>query len=553
MTYVVGPQSQGPEMVQHAIDSYLASERASQQNKIQQQQVNQEGAFQGAQVQDLRDRLAAAKEAIGYQRMEQWAKDTTQTLMNLNDTLKAPNTDPATKQWAQTQLDQIKSSFTPEQQNAMKIRGVDAALMTPQRQAGVNVADTSRTYSGQAAAAAQPGGQQNPYASSYTWSLAHPNMPQPAEATKITEAQALDQSRAAGQPTPSPTATVPKPSTSDVSNLYSRDTGGLTTAGQNQLAQTDIQKTAMQTAGEADVRKAQAAQIRAATPAAGAMAGGAGATGDAFLQTLSPDMRALIQQVGNYQRDITSVASFRGRTLGPSERLQISQMVAQAFPDYDQKNYVAAQKFLNAYTSGSEAATKTTIDRAALHLKQLDDLIPKVNNSAFQPYNWAANKGAAAIDNPAIKDYERVALPVASEIAKLMKTGQGSVAAPSEEEIRNWTDKFNVNSGPKTQKSSIVSALDIISAPIAAAVGKWNSISGGRPMPVAIINPQTAAIFKSYGISEIGGVPVDELAKGGGPVVPGGGGGGQPGGGVISTPDGLRWRKNPDGSMTQVQ
>jgi hypothetical protein len=351
MAVIVGPQNQTPELIQHSVDSFLANQKASEQNKIQQQQVNQEGQASGALTALNAAKFDQAKREMEQKGLDAFAKEVLPQIQAAHNRMQAPGVSDADKAQTQARLDAQIKSYTPEQQKALQIYTV-APFVDNARQSSLNSDKFAADQTGIAAA-----GGTDPNAVNMATKIGPAQAFMPKEG--FAQQQAVDLGRrsqgipstapaeAAQTPTaPNLTAAIPKPVNDAVSNYEARATEAMPTGAQNQVAQTGIEETKIASAGSAELRGAQTKDVLsqskyrdAQTKAlSGAGTLGAGATdqsdpikailsdptGQSFhnIKTTSPDGKMIASQA---QR---ALLARYGRMPGKLGQLETNQLAA---------------------------------------------------------------------------------------------------------------------------------------------------------------------------------------------------------------------------------
>lgn len=148
----------GPSPTQRIISQYIDQYNQEQENQarnaILQQQVGQEGQFQGGQLQNLQNQFTLARQKYSDQQAMTQAKPWVQRFEDLHEAIAAAAGDPTKQAALQAQLKSETDDF--HQSHPELVPYVATAMLskviTPQYQAGVNAGNFAKTETGRAAA-----------------------------------------------------------------------------------------------------------------------------------------------------------------------------------------------------------------------------------------------------------------------------------------------------------------------------------------------------------------------------------------------------------------
>lgn len=214
------------------------------------------------------------------------------------------------------------------------------------------------------------------------------------------------------------------------------------------------------------------------------------------------------------------------------------QKVRQIDPNFSTQDYgvqVAAKK---SFTSGPLADGKRAANRAIGHVYSLSRSLDALNNNRFPAVNaatnWVMRQGGSKDVQGAMRRVELDADAVATEISKFFKGG-----VPAEGEIKEWRSKISTSTTPAEKDAVIQEAMRLLGSGLAAFDDQYQQ-AVGIPRDFKVLSPKAEMLLKRLKLdpANLEGVSGESSSA--------------PGGDIIKTPDGLKWKKNSDGSMTQV-
>lgn len=143
-------------------------------------------------------------------------------------------------------------------------------------------------------------------------------------------------------------------------------------------------------------------------------------TGPAFLETLQPHERSLIQKVGDYE---ISPKTFSNR----GQRERILGAVSQYNPDYDERKYDNANLTLKRFGSGQQGDTVRSMNVGIDHLDTLHEYVKALNQGNVQLINSLKNKIQQQFGHEAPTNFNAVKAIVGSEISKAIVGSRGAL------------------------------------------------------------------------------------------------------------------------------
>lgn len=217
---------------------------------------------------------------------------------------------------------------------------------------------------------------------------------------------------------------------------------------------------------------------------------------EAFLSKYSPEMQVMIKGVANYEIDPGSASKRAGAGISP---LQLQTLAKAYNPDYRANQYQAISAFLKSWSSGGNNSVTQSANTVVQHLEELSNVVDKVGNApagALGPftesYNSArqwANEGAS---DPNIMKFKQDALLIATEMAKIMKNGSGSNAAPTDDEIRQQLSIITTNLSPATAKAVITNSVQLMGDRLNTARENYINVVGSDPGQILLPSAQHA-------------------------------------------------------------
>ncbi len=287
-----------------------------------------------------------------------------------------------------------------------------------------------------------------------------------------------------------------------------------------------------------DLRKNAEIKIKqdAANLLSGAMASPVKATNgivnaadqDAFLSKYSPEMQTLIKGVADYSLDPNAASKYKGSAMTPVQL----QTLAKAYnPNYKAGQFAAVNSFLKSWASGGNNTVVQSANTVVQHLGELADQSTKLGNvssGSLGPFTSSYNTTAQWLNegaqNPSVKQFKQTALLVSSELAKIMKNGSGSNAAPTTEEIQEQLKIITANLSPQSAKAVIENSVQLMGDRLNTARENYMNVVGAPPPAILFPSAQEsikklqqkgyAVDLSSLDPSPLANVTDDELING---------------------------------------
>jgi hypothetical protein len=217
-------------------------------------------------------------------------------------------------------------------------------------------------------------------------------------------------------------------------------------------------------------------------------------TGDAYLGTLDPQRRNVVQAVIDGRYPVPT-----GRAATSPEWMAVVRDATQADPTFDAGNYparAAARKDLTG--AGPGVKQIQSLNTLAGHINDLVETSGKLKNKSAPIYNAITNFALTNLGDPRSPNFERAADTVAGEFAYLLKGG-----VPSVSEIQEQRRLLTPNMSPEQLKDQVRIIASQVESRLNAVQERANQGLGLGARDVQVIAPQSRALF-------------DRLSSGGG-------------------------------------
>lgn len=241
-------------------------------------------------------------------------------------------------------------------------------------------------------------------------------------------------------------------------------------------------------------------QFRGATPAASAPSGGpaaAGAaaptagetavpgqkTGDAFLQTLPPQVQQMVKAIAQGRQTLP------GRITPQTE--QLIGLVAQYDPTYDATDYNKRARTAVDFSAGQSNKAVLALNTAMPHLETLGHAFDALDNGNVKLWNWAVNTLHDQTGDPAPNNAAEARDAVANELRKVFATTGGGGL----EELRGWQERFPISGSAAQQKDAIKEAIALMDGRLTALADRYNSGMGTNHAGVDLLSPEARAAY----------------------------------------------------------
>lgn len=177
------------------------------------------------------------------------------------------------------------------------------------------------------------------------------------------------------------------------------------------------------------------------------------ADGQELLGRLDAGTAALVKQFGEYRGTVQNLP--RGK-----EREPFLKLVAQVYPNFDQKEYNSRQALLTSMKTGQLAKTRQSLNTAISHMGDLSDAIDGLDPSELKIANASANafRRQGFGDASHLGKFETAGNGVSQELATAFKgTGAGT-----QTETNEWRKNLNADNPASMQRSSLDEALSML-------------------------------------------------------------------------------------------
>jgi hypothetical protein len=181
----------------------------------------------------------------------------------------------------------------------------------------------------------------------------------------------------------------------------------------------------------------------------------AGLTGEDLLTHLPVSLASQIRAIGEGRQP-----SPAARSLTTPAGRQLMDLVNQAYPNYDAKQYATMGTAEKAFTSGKKGDTTRSLNVAVDHLGTLQQVADALQNNDTRLFNQAGNFIALQTGNPAPTDFNAVKRIVADEVTKAVLGSGGALG-----------DRKAVDDAISSANSP---------AQLASVISKYKNLMGGQ-------------------------------------------------------------------------
>lgn len=217
---------------------------------------------------------------------------------------------------------------------------------------------------------------------------------------------------------------------------------------------------------------------------------------EAFLSKYTPDMQTQIKGVADYSIDPNSASKRAGAGISP---LQLETLAKAYNPNYKAGNFKAVNSFLTSWASGGNNSVVQSANTVVQHLEELSNQVPQIKNApsgTFGPFTTQYNNFRQWLNegksDPAVFKFKQTALLVATEMAKIMKNGSGSSAAPTDSEIDEQLGIITTGLSPDTAQAVIENGVQLMGDRLGTARENYMSVVGEPPKPLLYPSAQQA-------------------------------------------------------------
>lgn len=181
----------------------------------------------------------------------------------------------------------------------------------------------------------------------------------------------------------------------------------------------------------------------------------AGLTGEDLLTHLPGPLASQVRAIGEGREP-----SPAARSLTTPAGRQLMDLVNQAYPNYDAKQYATMGTAEKAFTSGKKGDTTRSLNVAVDHLGTLQQVADALQNGDTRLFNQAGNFIALQTGNPAPTDFNAVKRIVADEVTKAVLGSGGALG-----DRKAVDDAIGSSNSP---------------AQLASVIAKYKNLMGGQ-------------------------------------------------------------------------
>lgn len=219
-----------------------------------------------------------------------------------------------------------------------------------------------------------------------------------------------------------------------------------------------------------------------------------------------PAFKSQIDALGSYtQQPPTSYA------MRTPYNQKLMAAVREKYPDFDPKNYAAAQRALNQFTGGPEARTVRSLNTVHQHIETLEKLGDDLAQGDLPAFNKLANDFAARTGQPAPTNWEAAKELVSNEIAKAV-SGTNASALADRENLRKVLD---AGQSPAQREESIGTFKDLIRGQLGSLEKQYEATTYRKDFD-RFLSPTTAQFFGQREGTKGGAKPAAEEESSGG-------------------------------------
>lgn len=229
-------------------------------------------------------------------------------------------------------------------------------------------------------------------------------------------------------------------------------------------------------------------------------------TGDAFLQTLPPQLQGQVKMLAEGKLAIPS-----GQALRTPYWQQLLQAANQYDPSLDQASAPARFKTRAAFSAGgTEAKTINNLNTAIGHAGTLLDQIGGVAGHSIPIIGTAVNAGENYISqhsgHPGVMLFKDTAGKLAQELTAVYRNSGGA-----EKDVVRGLESLDVNASDDQKKAVLGNAVDLLQSKMDALGDQYNRGMGTTKDPLELLNSHAQATFRKL---RSGGQPEQAGASG---------------------------------------
>jgi hypothetical protein len=223
-----------------------------------------------------------------------------------------------------------------------------------------------------------------------------------------------------------------------------------------------------------------------------------GLTGDAYLQTLPPEIANEVKAYAEGRRPFP-----QGFALKSPYFQTLIRMVGQYDPSFDAVNYNGRNKARLDFTAGASAKQITALNTVVGHLGDLAGKSDALGNSSFQDYNAIKNWIKTKVGSSDVTNFNTVKKGVTDELTRVWRQAGGS-----EQDIKTWGESLNAAQSPEQLSGAFSTITGMIGARLDALENQKQQGLGKTGADIRIITPQSKAILdRLTGSSSKGAAP----------------------------------------------
>ena len=191
---------------------------------------------------------------------------------------------------------------------------------------------------------------------------------------------------------------------------------------------------------------------------------------------------------------------------------RVLNLAAQYEPGFDATQWRVRLDTRADFAKGNSARQIRALNTLIKHLGSVWDSIDTLDNMKLKMGNRVWNWLRSEAGSEALKPWQTSATAAASEMATLLKGG----AAPSQPEIAEQEEAFNINDSKEAQRQAVLSTLELAFGRFDAIKEQWNN-AFRKPADFKFINPNARKTLTKFGINP------DEIDAATGPAAAGAG------------------------------
>jgi len=218
----------------------------------------------------------------------------------------------------------------------------------------------------------------------------------------------------------------------------------------------------------------------------------AGLTGEDLLTHLPSSLASQVRAIGEGREPSPAT-----RSLTTPAGRQLMDLVNQAYPNYDAKQYATMGTAEKAFTSGKKGDTTRSLNVAVDHLGTLQQVADALQNGDTRLFNQAGNFIALQTGNPAPTDFNAVKRIVADEVTKAVLGSGGALG-----DRKAADDAINSANSPAQLKGVIDNYKKLMGGQLTGIEQQYTASTGKKDFRNRFLTPTTqAALGNSSAVS----------------------------------------------------